>query len=154
MRRTYLEGLRMGVTERQRDITAMFRASDYVLLYGGSRSGKTLHTCKYLIQRARSGLRTRHLIIRNQLKDARQKLIKGSIAEALDLMGMRKRRDYQFNGVDNVFTFTGGGQLWVAGASDEGSSGSLARGVDRHLGEAGSGGLADIGEVWDAEDLS
>ena len=123
MRRTYLEGLRMGVTERQRDITAMFRASDYVLLYGGSRSGKTLHTCKYLIQRARSGLRTRHLIIRNQLKDARQKLIKGSIAEALDLMGMRKRRDYQFNGVDNVFTFTGGGQLWVAGASDEGRKG-------------------------------
>lgn len=37
---------------------------------------------------------------------------------------------------------------------EEGSSGSLARGVDRHLGEAGSGGLADIGEVWDAEDLS
>lgn len=109
-------------TPAQIKMVDVINEHDNILFYGGSRSGKTLLICMYLIQRAFQNA-THHLITRQKLVDARDMLVKQTMPEALRYaMGTPLRRGvhYEYNGQTMMYTFfSSGGAISVKGIGDD-----------------------------------
>ena len=106
------------LTDRQKEVRAVFAgAARYILIYGGSRSGKTFLTCYAIITRALKAANSRHAIFRNDGVDAKQSIGKETIPAviALAFPGLQ----IKWNEKDGYYQFPNGSQIWLAGLKDK-----------------------------------
>ena len=74
------------LTEKQREAKALAQSeARFVLLRGGSRSGKTFAACYFIFQRAMITPKSRHMLLRKTAVDARRKLFELSFKDMLEI---------------------------------------------------------------------
>jgi phage terminase large subunit-like protein len=91
-------------------------SADNVLLFGGSRSGKTLLYLYAMVVRALKEHGSRHVAVRNIHRDARQKIGMVSLPELHRMIGVAPVYDKG----NAIFTYPGGSELWLCGLDDAG----------------------------------
>lgn len=107
------------LTARQKEALALLASpdADNVLLYGGSRSGKTILFCYAMICRALKCRGSRHLIVRETHRDVKQKIGLVSLPELHTMLGMSPVYDKS----NSRFIYPGGSEIWLAGLDDDGA---------------------------------
>ena len=97
----------------------------YVLLYGGSRSGKTFIIVRAIFLRAIKYPGSRHLIVRLRFQHAKQSLWYDTIPKVIRLcfpdckLGSGKNVDIKENKQDWFYTLWNGSQVWIGGLDDK-----------------------------------
>ena len=91
-----------------------------IMMYGGSRSGKTFLIVLIFILTALWFKDTRQAILRHHRTDAKQSLWMDTIRKVLKLLKLVEGRDYVKNESDMVLTFNGtDSEVWVGGLDDK-----------------------------------
>lgn len=106
------------LTARQREVRSVFALSyRYLLVYGGSRSGKTFLTIYAIITRALKAPNSRHAIFRNDGVDAKQSIGNETIPAVIDLAfpGLQVK----WHEKDGYYQLPNGSQIWLAGLKDK-----------------------------------
>lgn len=85
-----------------------------ILLYGGSRSGKTFLLVILIIKRA-AKCKSRHGIARRTLSDARTKIGEGTLRDAFEALGMIEDIHYFHHAKDFKFTLENGSEIRLLG---------------------------------------
>ena len=109
----------MILTKKQSEALKLLAEPDArnVLLYGGSRSGKTLLFLYAMVCRALKCRGSRHAVVRNIHRDCRQKIGLVSLPELLAMCGVSAVVDKS----NWRFVVPGGSEIWLAGLDDSGS---------------------------------
>jgi hypothetical protein len=88
----------------------------HILLFGGSRSGKTTILVMAIIRRAWHYDGSRHLICRLRAKDAKSSVLLETLLPALGkTIG---RREYRYLSHENRITLSNGSEIWIGGLGD------------------------------------
>jgi PBSX family phage terminase large subunit len=88
----------------------------HILLFGGSRSGKTTVLVMAIIYRALRFAGSRHLICRYRAKDARSSVLRETLLPRLeDTVG---RGGYTYLAHESVVTLYNGSEIWIGGLGD------------------------------------
>jgi len=90
--------------------------SDNVLLYGGSRSGKTILLLYALIARALKQPGSRHVVVRNISRDCRRLIGCVSLPELHTMIGVTP----EFDKTGGIYRYPGGSEIWMVGMDDAG----------------------------------
>lgn len=104
-------------TEKQKEASKLIKSqATNVMLYGGSRSGKTFMIIYAMIVRA-SKSKSRHLILRLNFNHAKTSIWLDTLPKVLKLCfphcgAIPNKTDY-------YYTFPNGSEIWVAGLDDE-----------------------------------
>lgn len=95
-------------------------ASDarYILLYGGSRSGKTLLFTSSVFLRAMSAPRSRHLIVRQEGTSAKRAIVKGTVPDLYELRWPDVAKPVWKDQL-GYFELANGSEIWIGGLNDE-----------------------------------
>ena len=104
-------------TARQRQATDALGNAKHVLLYGGSRSGKTFEIVRATIVRALKAAKSRHVFLRLHLVEARQKLMLDTFPKVMEICFPQVA--YSLNKSDLFATFPNGSELWFGGLDDK-----------------------------------
>ena len=102
----------------QRDALKLIRSgAKHVLLFGGSRSGKTTILVMAIIYRALAYPGSRHLICRLRAKDARSSVLHETLLPWLDrTIGPG---GYRLIAHDNFICLSNGSEIWIGGLGDK-----------------------------------
>jgi predicted phage terminase large subunit-like protein len=106
------------LTNKQLEIQEMFAsAAKYMLVYGGSRSGKTFFTCYAILTRALMAPGSRHAIFRLTAVAAKQSIAKDTIPKVVSLAypGLQLKWKEQ----DGYFLLPNGSEIWIGGLEDK-----------------------------------
>jgi len=88
----------------------------HILLFGGSRSGKTTLLVMVIIYRSLRYPGSRHLICRLRLKDAKSSVLHETLIPWLNrCIG---RGNYKINRHDNYIVLRNGSEIWIGGLGD------------------------------------
>jgi phage terminase large subunit len=103
--------------KQQEAIRLMGSDKKYILLRGGSRSGKSLIIIYTLILRALKEPFSRHLIVRHAFNHAKQSLWYDTIPKCLEMAfpGVKP----EMNKSDWFLQFPNGSQIWLGGLDDK-----------------------------------
>jgi hypothetical protein len=89
----------------------------FCLLFGGSRSGKTVELVGTVIERALLAPKSRHLIVRQEGTSAKRAIVKGTWPE---VMAMRwPDLKWEWKELYGYFQIENGSEVWVGGLNDE-----------------------------------
>jgi len=88
----------------------------FIMLYGGSRSGKTFIVLYAMIQRA-TMCKSRHVVIRHKFNHVKTSVWLDTLPKVLELCFPRLR--VELNNSDYFITLPNGSELWVAGIDDK-----------------------------------
>ena len=105
------------LTDKQKEVRAVFStAAKYLLVYGGSRSGKTFFCIYAIITRMLKAPGSRHVVFRQDGVDAKQSIGNETVPAVLSLAfpGLHLR----WREKDGYFEAPNGSQLWLAGLKD------------------------------------
>lgn len=105
------------LTDKQKEVRAIFAtAARYMLVYGGSRSGKTFLIVYAIITRALKAPGSRHAIFRNDGVDAKQSIGNETLPKVIELAfpGLKLK----WNDRDGYYALQNGSQIWLAGLKD------------------------------------
>jgi len=89
----------------------------HILLFGGSRSGKTTVIVMAIIYRALRYAGSRHLICRYRAKDARSSVLRETLFPWLD--NTVGKSGYRYLVHENVITLFNGSEIWIGGLGDK-----------------------------------
>lgn len=103
-------------TIKQREAIDLIKKHNRVLLFGGSRSGKTAIFIYSIIIRALSK-KSRHAILRFRFNHAKTSLWYDTIPKVMKLMGVEKMAEE--NKSDWFYEFPNGSTIWVGGLDDK-----------------------------------
>ena len=92
------------------------KSAKNVLLFGGSRSGKTLLFLYSMIVRALKEKGSRHAVVRNIFRDCKQKVGMVSLPEVCAMVGFQPDVDKS----NWIFYMPGGSEIWLCGLDDAG----------------------------------
>jgi PBSX family phage terminase large subunit len=98
-------------------ILVLSSVARYVMLYGGSRSGKTFIIIYAMFVRAAKCAGTRHLIVRLKFNHAKTSLWMDTIPKVLSLCFPNLQVSY--NNTDYCMTLSNGSEIWIAGLDDK-----------------------------------
>ncbi len=87
-----------------------------ILLYGGSRSGKTFITCRNLCLRSILYPKSRHIILRKTLTSATKSIINETMPNVLEICFPDV--EYSLNKKLSYYLFPNGSEIWVDGLDD------------------------------------
>lgn len=105
-------------TPKQTEAMRLFGSNaKHVLLFGGSRSGKTFITVLAIIARALKAPRSRHCIIRRHFVDVRQSVGMDTLPKVMQLRWPKVR--YELNKTDWYMTLPNGAEIWLAGLDEK-----------------------------------
>jgi len=113
-----LDGTNFDLTPKQKEVRAIFAsAAKYILVYGGSRSGKTFFTIYAIIVRMLKAPGSRHVVFRQDGVDAKQSIGNETVPEVVRLAfpGL----ELTWKDKDGYFEAPNGSQLWLAGLKDK-----------------------------------
>lgn len=85
----------------------------HILLFGGSRSGKTTVLVMAIIFRALIYAGSRHLICRYRAKDARSSVLRETLIPWLNNTVGKSRYNYHVH--ESVVTLFNGSEIWIGG---------------------------------------
>jgi PBSX family phage terminase large subunit len=109
----------MGIkkTPKQRRAIALMSDPDirYILLSGGSRSGKTFIFCYAIVVRALKADNSRHAILRFHFRDVKNAVGRDTMPKVLKLIGT----PYTLDKTDWFFTLPNGSEIWLGGLDDD-----------------------------------
>jgi hypothetical protein len=88
----------------------------HILLFGGSRSGKTTVLAMAIIYRALRFAGSRHLICRCRAKDARSSVLRETLLPWLD--NTIGKNDYAYLAHESMITLVNGSEIWIGGLGD------------------------------------
>jgi PBSX family phage terminase large subunit len=88
----------------------------HILLFGGSRSGKTTVLVMVIVYRAIRFAGSRHLICRYRAKDARSSVLRETLLPALTNTVGASRFTYLMH--ESMFTLFNGSEIWIGGLGD------------------------------------
>jgi len=88
----------------------------HILLYGGSRSGKTTVLVMAIIFRALMYAGSRHLICRYRAKDARSSVLRETLIPWLD--NTIGKSGYRYLAHESMITLFNGSEIWIGGLGD------------------------------------
>ena len=92
-------------------------AANHVMLFGGSRSGKSFVLCCALVARALNSPGSRHAVVRKYCSDARTTIGLDTLPKVLkSRFGNRVR--WKFNKAENFFRFANSSEIWLIGLDD------------------------------------
>ena len=89
----------------------------HILLFGGSRSGKTTVLVMAVIYRALRYAGSRHLICRLRAKDARSSVLKETLLPWLDATIGKANYNYHIH--NDLVTLCNGSEIWIGGLGDK-----------------------------------
>ena len=106
------------LTDKQCEVREVFKtAARYLLVYGGSRSGKTFFVCYAILVRAMKAPGSRHVVFRQDGVDAKQSIgnetIPAVVALAFPDLVMK------WNEKDGYYQLPNGSQIWLCGLKDK-----------------------------------
>jgi PBSX family phage terminase large subunit len=88
----------------------------HILLFGGSRSGKTTVLVMVIIYRALRFAGSRHLICRLRAKDARSSVLRETLLPRLE--NTIGSGNYTYLAHENMITLFNGSEIWIGGLGD------------------------------------
>jgi hypothetical protein len=104
-------------TTVQRKALALLKSgAKHILLFGGSRSGKTTVLVMAIIFRAVMYAGSRHLICRYRAKDARSSVLRETLIPWLDNTVGKSR--YVYLAHESMITLYNGSEIWIGGLGD------------------------------------
>ena len=113
----------MGTTVLFKPTTVQRKALDllksgakHILLFGGSRSGKTTVLVMAIIYRALRYAGSRHLICRYRAKDARSSVLRETLFPWLD--NTVGKNGYTYLAHESMITLFNGSEIWIGGLGD------------------------------------
>lgn len=107
-----------ALTQRQAAAQAVLGSgATHVMLFGGSRSGKTLLLVRTIVVRALAASNSRHAIFRFRLNAARASVLQDTLPKVMRLCfpGV----EYQINKTEGIITLPNGSEIWIAGLDDK-----------------------------------
>lgn len=105
-------------TEKQKEATRLHASpATFILLSGGSRSGKTFINVRDIIVRALKAPNSRHLIARKRFNHVKQSIYYDTLQKVLKICfpNLVKDVDYVENKSDWFIKFSNGSEIWLAG---------------------------------------
>jgi PBSX family phage terminase large subunit len=103
-------------TVQKRALALVKSGAKHILLFGGSRSGKTTVLVMVIIYRALRFASSRHLICRLRAKDARSSVLRETLLPALNnTIGLS---GYTYLAHENMVTLFNGSEIWIGGLGD------------------------------------
>lgn len=106
------------LTAKQCEIRSIFAtAARYLLVYGGSRSGKTFFICYAIATRAIKAPGSRHAIFRRHAVSVKQSIGKDTFKKVMELAYPGYK--YTWKEQDGYFLFENGAEVWLAGLDDK-----------------------------------
>ena len=104
-------------TNIQRKALSLLKSgAKHILLYGGSRSGKTTVLVMAIIFRALMYAGSRHLICRYRAKDARSSVLRETLIPWLD--NTVGKNNYYYLSHESMITLFNGSEIWIGGLGD------------------------------------
>lgn len=106
------------LTEKQCEVRTIFAtAARYLLVYGGSRSGKTFFIVYAIITRMLMAPGSRHVVFRQDGVDAKQSIGNETVPAVIDLAypGLQLK----WHEKDGYYEAPNGSQLWLCGLKDK-----------------------------------
>ncbi len=104
-------------TEKQKEAVRLLGSlAKNIMLYGGSRSGKTFLLCYALIVRA-SKVKSRHIIIRQNFNHVKRSIWLDTLPKVLSLAFPNLRAHP--NKSDYFYKLANGSEIWIGGMDDE-----------------------------------
>lgn len=107
-----------SLTDKQRELRDLLKAkAQHVLIYGGSRSGKTFLLVYAIITRALRASGSRHGIFRKHSVAVKQSIGKDTFPKVMELAypGLA----YKWHEQDGYFSLPNGSEVWLAGLDDK-----------------------------------
>ena len=104
-------------TAIQRKALSLLKSgAKHILLFGGSRSGKTTVLVMAIIFRALKFAGSRHLICRYRAKDARSSVLRETLIPWLD--NTVGKGGYRYLAHESMITLFNGSEIWIGGLGD------------------------------------
>jgi PBSX family phage terminase large subunit len=103
-------------TIQKKALTLVKSGAKHILLFGGSRSGKTTVLVMVLLFRAIRFAGSRHLICRFRAKDARSSVLRETLLPWLDNTIGKGRYKYLVH--ENMITLFNNSEIWIGGLGD------------------------------------
>jgi phage terminase large subunit len=101
---------------QRKALTLLKSGAKHILLFGGSRSGKTTVLVMAVIYRALRFAGSRHLICRYRAKDARSSVMRETLLPRLDdTVG---KNGYTYLAHESMITLFNGSEIWIGGLGD------------------------------------
>jgi hypothetical protein len=105
-------------TAIQRNALSLLKSgAKHILLFGGSRSGKTTVLVMAIIYRALRFAGSRHLICRYRAKDARSSVLRETLIPWLD--NTIGKNGYSYLAHESMITLFNGSEIWIGGLGDK-----------------------------------
>jgi len=105
-------------TAVQRNALALLKSgAKHILLFGGSRSGKTTVIVMAIIFRALCYAGSRHLVCRYRAKDAKSSVLRETLFPCLD--NTIGNSAYKYLVHESVITLFNGSEIWIGGLGDK-----------------------------------
>lgn len=106
------------LTDKQKELMPLLSSkARHVLLYGGSRSGKTFLFCYAIATRALRADGSRHGIFRKTNVAVKQSVGKDTLPKVMQLA--YPHASWKWNEQDGVFIFANGSEIWLSGLDDK-----------------------------------
>ena len=103
-------------TAQKRALRLLGGPAGHVMLFGGSRSGKTFALVCAILTRAGKAPGSRHAIIRRHFNGVKTSIGADTLPKAVRLRFPTWRLDY--NQSDSVFRLANGSEIWLIGLDD------------------------------------
>jgi PBSX family phage terminase large subunit len=101
---------------QKRALALLKSGAKHILLFGGSRSGKTTVLAMAVVYRALRFAGSRHLVCRLRAKDARSSVLRETLLPALaDTVGAD---GYAYLAHESMIRFFNGSEIWIGGLGD------------------------------------
>ena len=108
----------MKLTARQDEAQAVLAGrATHIMLYGGSRSGKTFLLVRNVVMRALKAPKSRHAILRFRFNAVKSSVVLDTFPKVMDLAF--KGVTYDLSKTDWYVQFGNGSQIWFAGLDDK-----------------------------------
>jgi len=101
---------------QRKALSLLKSGAKHILLYGGSRSGKTTVLVMAIIYRALRFAGSRHLICRYRAKDARSSVMRETLFPWLD--NTVGKSGYNYLAHESMITLYNGSEIWIGGLGD------------------------------------
>lgn len=105
-------------TPKQIEATQLMASeAKHIMLYGGSRSGKTFILCRNIFLRGIKEANSRHAILRKNFNHAKRSLVLDTIPKMLSICFPELKP--HLNKTDYYYTLPNGSEIWIGGLDDQ-----------------------------------
>lgn len=106
------------LTPRQQAANALLGSASQVMLYGGSRSGKTFTIMRAIMVRA-GRVKSRHAVLRHRFNHVKASIVFDTLPKVMSLCFPELARESELNKTDWFYRLPNGSEIWFGGLDDK-----------------------------------